>query len=92
QGTSDNDAAEDLGFDPAIYDFTVPDYWLHTLSIRYERERFSITGGVRNLFDKKPPKITAEDPFVNTTANAPLQGGYDFRGRTFFVNVRAKAF
>lgn len=92
QGTSDNGAAEDLGFDPAIYDFSVPDYWLHTLSIRYERERFSITGGIRNLFDKKPPKITAEDPFVNTTANAPLQSGFDFRGRTFFINVRAKAF
>jgi outer membrane receptor protein involved in Fe transport len=92
QGTSDQDAAEDLGFDPAVYDFSVPDYWLHTLSLRYEKGPFSITGGVRNVFDKKPFKITAEDPYVNTTSNAPLQGGFDFRGRTFFVNVRAKAF
>lgn len=92
QGTSDNDAAEDLGFDPAVYDFSVPDYWLHTLAMRYEEGPYSITGGIRNVFDKKPPKITAEDPFVNTTSNAPLQSGFDLRGRTFFVNVRAKVF
>lgn len=92
KGTSDTDAAEDIGFDPAVYDFSVPDYWLHTLAVRYEEGPYSITGGIRNLFDKKPPKITAEDPFVNTIANAPLQSGFDLRGRTFFVNVRAKVF
>ena len=92
KATSDNEAAEPLGFDPAVYDFSVPDYWLHVVSARYEEDRFSITGGIRNLFDKKPPKITAEDPYVNTTGNAPLQSGFDFRGRTFFINVRAKVF
>ena len=92
KGTSDQDAAEELGFDPAVYDFSIPSYWLHTFSARYEEDRFSITGGIRNVFDKKPLKITAEDPFVNTTANAPLQSGFDLRGRTFFVNVRAKVF
>ena len=29
---------------------------------------------------------------VNTIGNAPLQSGFDLRGRTFFVNVRAKVF
>jgi iron complex outermembrane receptor protein len=99
KGTSDNDLAEDtdddgiVDFDPAVYDFSVKDYWLHYASIRREiGKNYQLTLGVRNLFDKKPLKITAEDPFVNTIANAPLQSGFDFRGRTFFVNVQAKVF
>ena len=71
----------------------MPDYWLHTASLRFEpSNRYSLTLGIRNVFDKKPPKITAEDPFVNTIANVPLQSGFDVRGRTFFVNAQAKIF
>jgi len=98
KGTSDNGAAEDtdddglVDFDPAQYDFSVPNYWLHTLSARYETERYSLTAGIRNLFDKDPPKISSLDPFVNTTSNVPLQGGFDPYGRTFFINAQAKIF
>ena len=78
---------------PSVYDFSVPDYWLHTASLRFEpSNRYSLTLGVRNVFDKNPPKITAEDPFVNTIANVPLQSAWDFRGRTFFINAQAKVF
>jgi outer membrane receptor protein involved in Fe transport len=90
--TDDRFITEDLGFDPATYDFHVKDYWLHTASVRWENKRYSVTAGVRNVFDKNPPKITAEDPFVNTISNVPLQSGWDFRGRTFFVNLSAKVF
>ena len=82
----------DQDFPSNVYDFYVPDYWLHTATLRYETKRYSLTAGVRNVFDKKPPKITAEDPFVNSIANVPLQSAWDFRGRTFFVNARAKVF
>lgn len=93
KGTNDRFLTEPLGYDPAVYDFSVPDYWLHTASLRFEpSNRYSLTLGIRNVFDKKPPKITAEDPFVNTIANVPLQSGWDFRGRTFFVNAQAKIF
>jgi outer membrane receptor protein involved in Fe transport len=88
KGTNDRFITEDLGYDPATYDFSVPDYWLHTASLRYSSKQFSFSLGVRNVFNKKPPRITAEDPFVNTIGNVPLQGGFDMRGRTFFVNTR----
>ncbi|NUT01800.1 MAG: TonB-dependent receptor, partial [Sphingomonas sp.] len=92
KGTDDRFLTED-DLDPAVYDFSVPDYWLHTATLRYEpSNRYSLTLGIRNVFDKKPPKISAEDPFVNTIANVPLQSGWDFRGRTFFVNAQAKIF
>ena len=93
KGTDDGFITEELGFDPDFYDFSVKDYWLHTASVRFEpSNRYSLTLGVRNVFDKNPPKITAEDPFVNTIANVPLQSAWDFRGRTFFVNAQAKIF
>jgi len=76
-----------------VYDFSIPDYWLHTASVRYEpNDRYSLTAGIRNLFDKKPYKITAENPLVNTISNVPLQSGMDVRGRTFFINAQAKIF
>lgn len=81
-----------LGFSPNKYDFHVNDYYLHTASIRYERDRFSITAGIRNVFNRNPPKISAGDPEVNTIANVPLQSAWDFRGRTYFVNLQAKIF
>jgi iron complex outermembrane recepter protein len=92
-GTDDDFLNDDVDFPPAVYDFSVNDYWLHTASLRFEpSDRYSLTLGIRNVFDKNPPKITAEDPFVNTTSNVPLQSAWDFRGRTFFVNAQAKVF
>ncbi|WP_425569735.1 TonB-dependent receptor [Sphingomonas daechungensis] len=91
--TNDDFLVDPADFPTNVYDFSVKDYWLHTAALRYEpNNRYSLTAGVRNVFDKKPPKITAEDPFVNTIANIPLQSGWDFRGRTFFINAQAKIF
>jgi outer membrane receptor protein involved in Fe transport len=88
-GTSDNDYLEQFGYPPETYDFTVDSYMTHRASVRYETKRFALTLGVRNMFDKQPPKISTDNPLVNTTSNVPIQGGYDFLGRTFFANVRA---
>ncbi|QNP42684.1 TonB-dependent receptor [Sphingomonas daechungensis] len=91
--SSDNFLVDPADYPSNVYDFSVKDYWLHTFALRYEpSNRYSLTAGVRNVFDKKPPKITAEDPFVNTISNIPLQSGWDFRGRTFFINAQAKIF
>lgn len=62
------------------------DYFLHSASIQFEvSDKFELTLGVRNLFDKQPPKISNFG--FNTTGNAPLYSGYDYVGRTFFTNV-----
>ena len=64
----------------------VDDYFLHTLSAQFNvAENFQLTAGVRNLLDTQPPRITAFG--FSTTGNAPLYSGYDFVGRTYFVNT-----
>lgn len=66
------------------YKLFVDDYYLHNLSVKYTADDWSVTGGVRNLEDKVPPSISTG--VINTIANAPLYSGYDYLGRTFFVN------
>ncbi len=79
--------------DPAVSTFhlKVPDYFLHHLSLQYEIEKFEFTFGVRNLFDRDPPRVTTTfDLVYNMVGNAPLYSGYDYNGRTFFVAAAAK--
>ena len=71
------------------YMLEVPDYWLHTASLQFNvTEKFEITAGVRNLFNAGLPQITAGA--YNVTGNAPLYSGYDYVGRTFFMNTTFK--
>lgn len=76
-----------LGGGPT-YDFSSPDYWLHTVSTTYRADNFGFTVGVRNLTNKNPPFISAGA--YNRVGNAPLYSGYDFVGRQFYMNVTTK--
>lgn len=67
------------------YILEVPNYFLHSASVQFNpMDKFELTVGVRNMFDRKPPRISAA---VNTVGNAPLYSGYDYVGRSFFVNA-----
>ena len=65
----------------------VPDYYLHHASVRWQGDAFGIVLGVRNMFDKNPPRISTGT--YNLIGNSPVYSGYDYLGRTFFVNVIA---
>jgi len=72
------------------YDLAVPSYVKHGVSAQWLwKDVGQITVGVNNLFDKDPPTISDD----NTTATPPrfgnffANGGYDVRGRSFFINV-----
>ena len=67
------------------YDFEVPDYWLHNVSVQYRTDDWSATAGVRNLFNEEPPVISSG--LYNRVGNAPLYSGYDMVGRTVFINL-----
>ena len=67
------------------YIFHTPDYWLHSVSMQYRADKFEFGVGVRNLTNKTPPFISSGA--YTRIGNAPLYSGYDFVGRTFFMNV-----
>ncbi|MXP27569.1 TonB-dependent receptor [Porphyrobacter algicida] len=78
--------------DPATsdYQFRTPNYFTHTASVRLNLDNFAITAGVKNFTDSTPPSISA---FVyNRLGNAPLYSGFDFVGRTYYMNFTAKIF
>ena len=78
---------EYYGEDPATsdYDLATDDYYLHNASVQYSRDGWTATAGVRNLFDENPPTISAG--VYNRVGNAPLYSGYDYLGRTAFINL-----
>ncbi len=78
--------------DPAtsVYDLDTPNYFLNNISLQYRGDNWTITGGVRNVADKTPPTVTGAlsgDASWNIVGNSPIYSGYDYLGRTFFLNV-----
>ncbi|WP_245159427.1 TonB-dependent receptor domain-containing protein [Brevundimonas intermedia] len=82
-----SDSYEYYGEDPATsdYDLEVGDYWLHNASVQYSANGWTATAGVRNLFNEDPPTVSSG--VYNRVGNAPLYSGYDYLGRTAFVNL-----
>ncbi|MCR9270731.1 MAG: TonB-dependent receptor [Hyphomonadaceae bacterium] len=65
-------------------DFT-DDYWTHDLAIGYNADSWTVSVGVRNVFDEQPPLIDqGEGP---SRLNIVTQSGYDLIGRRAFINV-----
>ncbi len=61
-------------------------YFQHNMSVYYYGDRWTFGGGIRNVFDEKPPFIDASEP-VTTVNNTPIGYGYDINGRVYFFNV-----
>jgi len=78
----------DLAFYKNNFLYDVPDYFLHNASVQFDVKNYEFTFGVRNLFNTKPPQISYYN--FSTAGNSPLYSGYDYVGRTFFVNVNFK--
>ena len=76
------------GEDPATSTFklSVPNYYRHTVAVGYKADKWDVTLGVRNLADVKPPQISAQAGY-NRVGNAPLYSGYDYLGRTVYLNL-----
>ena len=60
--------------------------FLHTASIRYRADRFTIIAGVDNIFNTAPPLVDSNE--VLAIANTAIGNGYDYDGRELFASVR----
>ncbi|MEM6908924.1 MAG: TonB-dependent receptor [Pseudomonadota bacterium] len=60
--------------------------FLHTVSLRYRTDNFTIIAGVDNIFDTAPPRIDGSEGFA--IANTVIGAGYDYDGREFFASVQ----
>lgn len=66
----------------------VDEEWYQDISLTYDVKKYAMTIGIQNLWDNEPPLIdTTRGPNRN---NAVSSSGYDFIGRTVFLNGRVK--
>ena len=63
-------------------------YMRNDASVYYRGDTWSIGAGVRNLQNTWPPQVdSSEVSYVYN--NTPLGRGYDWQGRTYFLNITA---
>ena len=63
-------------------------YFLHNISLYFYGDRWTMGGGIRNLFDESPPRVDTSTVGAPTSVNnTPLGYGYDLNGRVYFLNV-----
>jgi iron complex outermembrane receptor protein len=67
------------------YDAEVGAYLTQNVSVRYEADDWAVTVGVRNLTNQTGDEVSAG--VVNMVGNVPLYSGYDYVGRTAFINL-----
>ena len=67
------------------YDAEVGAYLTQNVSVRYEKDDWAVTVGVRNLTNQTGDTVSAG--VVNMVGNVPLYSGYDYVGRTAFINL-----
>jgi iron complex outermembrane receptor protein len=64
----------------------VDDYYLHSASLYWYGDTFTIGAGIRNVFDESPPLVDTNEPPTSIN-RVPLGLSYDLFGRTYFLNV-----
>ena len=60
------------------------DYMIHSASLYYRADWWTIGIGARNLLDEEPPFVDGSEVF--SVNNTPLGAGYNLNGRTLFMN------
>lgn len=72
--------------------YKLPRVAYHSLSAQINAtDRYSFLMGISNLFDKNPPLVSTVASPISPFAQVPLLGSYyDYYGRRFFVQARAK--
>jgi outer membrane receptor protein involved in Fe transport len=82
------DSYELVEEDPATstFLFKTDKYITQSASVEYKADKWSIIAGVRNFTDETPPPISAGA--YNRRGNTLLYSGFDYFGRTYFVNAQ----
>ena len=62
-----------------------PAYYTHAVSLGYRGDKWAVTAGVRNIADKAPPNISSGN--YNKIGETALYSGFDYVGRTLFLNA-----
>jgi iron complex outermembrane receptor protein len=99
--SNEEDFLEDNGGEPCVQntvaygtycpDLTAPAIFYHNASLTYDFDRFSITAGVSNIFDTRPPRVSRFNGAQIALLGPVIAASqYSFVGRRGFVNLKAR--
>ena len=72
-----------------LYETSTEATFYHGASVRWEGDTWSLTAGVRNLFDEAPPQVSDSGLVTIGAGNTPINAtGYDVLGRRAFVTIQ----
>ena len=71
---------------PIYYKQYTEFYMTHDLSVRKRMDKWTLQGGIQNLFDERPPAVSAGQFRIGTAA----LNGYDMVGRSLFLRAGYK--
>ena len=57
----------------------------HNMSLYYRADTYTVGFGVRNVFDKAPPRVDGTE--ISSYSNVPIGYGYSLFGREYFLNI-----
>ena len=57
----------------------------HNMSLYYRADTYVVGFGVRNVFDKAPPRVDGTE--ISSYSNVPIGYGYSIFGREYFLNI-----
>jgi len=69
----------------SAYDLATGSYQNYNVSVQYHNDSWTVTAGIRNLWNEDPQTVSAG--FTSRVGNAPLYSAYDYVGRTAFLNL-----
>jgi iron complex outermembrane receptor protein len=62
----------------------------HNISVEKKFDKWTLLGGVANLFGEDPPQVTQAQGNYNMVGRSVLASQYDYIGRRLFVRMTAK--
>ena len=71
---------------PIYYKQYTEFYMTHDLSVRKRMDKWTLQGGIQNIFDERPPAVSAGQFRIGTAA----LNGYDMVGRSLFLRAGYK--
>lgn len=63
----------------------IDEYWLHSASLYWYGDTWTLGAGIRNVFDEAPPRVDGNE--LTAINNVPIGASYDLFGRTYFLNL-----
>lgn len=76
-GTGGDVDCRDVGF--------IKSHVTHNMSLYYRADTYVVGFGVRNVFDKAPPRVDGTE--ISSYSNVPIGYGYSIFGREYFLNI-----